>query len=579
MDDYTEINEFVEVFSGSSGNRLHYINDFIDSSNRFMMNIPVIGSGRKVSKKLREGPFSDLYEFERTMATRLHPILASLNLNVISDVIINREFDERFILYNDDFIDIVNSINKLGLAELKDLILAMVDQDGHYMVVKFYDLELRKYDLNLFKSLKPIELTVIQMKRSLTENEEENLKTVKKQFTAFLNKYGESDGRLLIKRMEWDTLLVKYIIELNKLLDSGNYSGSELGSEPEIDVRTGEVDNTDDPVAEDEFVSGDEHEDVKEIVTDVETGSDGSSEIDKIPLYAKIIKRDFLDKKNDDDEEGIRKIVDILYNKNEKIFGSSEAEDIEKRVIQIWLDDEKISQEKKDILSGVLSERFGEIEAGEDTAYENSPEDQENFEAEDELNLVVPGGIDDPGDASGSFEVAEEETQEEMGNFDIAEGGQPETIADDDVEAEGSESLEIDDDIEPAGLNNSEVVEQLSADDLQPVVPGETPGSFIISEEESPEELGSFDMVEELSPEDLKPVIPADADEAGEVSGSFDIAEEEAPEEPGSFDIADESSDEDIDPVMSTEADTTSSEDPGRFSISGDDAPEEMGSF
>ncbi|OHD65202.1 MAG: hypothetical protein A2176_14200 [Spirochaetes bacterium RBG_13_51_14] len=338
------IERFITEFSRNPESRDDIVAGLIRENNRLLLIMPRRGIARRISKKLRAGSFSDFYEFEKTLARALHPVLAGLNLNIISDILVNGLFSEKYPAYARDVKIVMAANRKLSMEILKGVILRMVAVDGHYMVVKFYDLVLRRVDAGLFKTARPAELAVIRMKKGLAEDTNKNTAMVQKIFRGFMRQHGDQTARILVRRMEWDEELRNYL-PVPEYMDGP--AGDSLHDAADQVKRVGK-DRQGEPARQVEpDGSG-----VKSTLA--------SSRKARIVTYAAVLKQKFLNAAPPDDEEGIRGIVDGAYAKNVTAFGTSEATDIVRTVLERWLDDESLDEGKKRILRMMIEEqRFG----------------------------------------------------------------------------------------------------------------------------------------------------------------------------------------------------------------------------
>src|SRR4030042_4394910 len=94
--------EFIQHFNDFPLHRQNIIAGFIQENGRLLLNIPWYGPARLISARLRQGPFSGFYEFEKGLARTLHPVLAGLNLNIIADILTNGLFSEKYHFYGRD---------------------------------------------------------------------------------------------------------------------------------------------------------------------------------------------------------------------------------------------------------------------------------------------------------------------------------------------------------------------------------------------------------------------------------------------------------------------------------------------
>ena len=63
--------------------------------------------------------------------------------------------------------------------------------------------------------------------------------------------------------------------------------------------------------------------------------------------YARMIKTGYLDKKADDDEQGIKRLVEVMYTKNREQHGIEMGEEIVHKVLLLYVEDESIEKRKR----------------------------------------------------------------------------------------------------------------------------------------------------------------------------------------------------------------------------------------
>ena len=158
----TDIEAFVSAFNADPGGRAELVNGLVASEGRLLINLPGRSAARLIAERLREGPFSVLYDFEMILARRLHPRLADLKLNIFADITVNALFDERYRPYAADAAAALAKSG--GMSRLRGIITRMVNREGHRMSLKFCDLVLRWADPGLYRTLRPVEACVMSMK-------------------------------------------------------------------------------------------------------------------------------------------------------------------------------------------------------------------------------------------------------------------------------------------------------------------------------------------------------------------------------------------------------------------------------
>jgi hypothetical protein len=367
-----ETDEFIRHFNDFPDHRQDSIANFIKENKRVLLNIPGYGPARRISAFLREGPFSDFYEFEKGLARALHPVLSALNLNIISDILINAVFSEKYHFYSRDINYILASNKKLVPDALKSVIINMVERDGHCMVVKFYDLVLRLIDSNLYRELKPAELRLIDMKKKLGDSSSENTAKIVKIYKAYRKTHGDAAARSLFKRVEWDQELRNYLINPEDEPAFMGIKGDEpAGASPE------ELSDADSNENEPEYKPG----------SDKSSGESVAAAPweDRVARYAGLIKEGYLIKKEPTDVEGIRSIVEGMAVKNEKVSGPEKASDIVRDVLAFWIGDDSLDALMRGTLEKIRDERLGQPAPEEEPTFEGKepPADTHDEAGED----------------------------------------------------------------------------------------------------------------------------------------------------------------------------------------------------
>lgn len=431
--DYLGNDEFIDYFTSLKGDRTGAIEEFVRDNNRLVLNIPRLGTARQISSSLREGSFSDYYEFEKMLARRLHPLLAAMNLNIISDLLVNSLFAEKYGRYARDINYVLAGNLKPGLADFKKVILSMVARDGHYMAVKFYDLELRRLDRDLYMALKPVELAVIQMKKSLVGDDEKNASMVLAAFKSFMKRHGERVAAMLLTRMEWDDDLRKYIPFLNDTMELP--AGPPGDDGVDVDAAGGFGGAT--PVPEQEVSR-----------TGADSPSSGeSARRKKINSYAGMIRRNYLDAVADDDETGIRNIVTGLIIKNERVMGEDQARKAVTEILELWLDDESISEDKRRVLVRIAEKLAVRDPGGTDAAgsdagpAEKTGRDEGTELFKDEEAVAEPDTEVETKETDVEVEIDETDA---AGNRESADADQDESVH---AADRSFDDMQIDDDI------------------------------------------------------------------------------------------------------------------------------------
>ncbi|MBP7735749.1 MAG: hypothetical protein KA369_07235 [Spirochaetes bacterium] len=380
-----EIDFFIERFRKNPGKRAEIVDELIEAG-RLTLNIPRSGLARRIAERLREGAFSDYYEFEKLLARALHPVLANLNLNAVADIFVNRLFSERYLLYARDVNIVLAAGGTPDPRALKRVIVRMAGSEGHYMVVKFYDLVLRTINPALAKSLKAVETTLIQMKKGLGEDTEMNRSMVRRIMGGFHGSLGDDAAEILLARMGWDDDLRHYVPQLAEesglVWDVGNFDTKAPSDEmePESCVMA---------TSDDDSYSGDEP---VEKNIDPRTMDRHISE-NAITRYARMIKTDYLDAVDPDDEGKIRGIIKGIYIKNEKVYNSRKAAETVKQVLALWLADASLDDRVRQVLEDIVQE--------EDIVEESPPVDhgEESEETEGQLQESGAGAAESDEDA------------------------------------------------------------------------------------------------------------------------------------------------------------------------------------
>lgn len=339
---------FVKQFSDCPGRRKELVDGLVDAG-RLTLNIPRSGLARRIAERLRQGAFSDYYEFEKLLARALHPVLANLNLNAVADILVNRLFSERYSAYVRDFNVVLAAGGTPGPRALKNVITRMVKAEGHYMAIKFYDLVLRGIDPVLAKSLKTVETSLMQMKKGFGADIEKNRSVARQIMGGVHGSHGDDVAALLLVRMEWDDDLRDYVTRLAG--ESGLAGYDEVSNEKDrpsemdresVVIETHDGDNVfgDEPVEED---------------NDAQPIGRRFSE-DAIVRYARMIKTDYLDPIDPDEEGKIRGIIKGIYVKNEKVYNGEKAAETVRQVLALWLSDSSLDDRVRRLLENIARE-------------------------------------------------------------------------------------------------------------------------------------------------------------------------------------------------------------------------------
>jgi|GEM_PF-2404034 len=542
-----EIEQFVHDFTTEPKRREILMQDLSKRTNRVLINFPKYGIARKISNELKEHSFSEQYEFESTLSRNLHPLLSRLKLNLISDIILNKRFNQKYNRYRGDVSRVINRNKKLSMDLFRKSITEMAEKDGHYMVIKFCDLVLRTHDDGLAKTIRTIEVAINAIKRRLTDDEDRNKQRVRLIYDKFLEKHGPHMGNRFITRMEWDDLLRKYIPELQAIADSSpqvyaheSERGFDVTEEEHAEESSRVTDTSQSEVVEEERVDHDT--DISQPEEKGEERADHGADDERIKKYAAAIKGGFLDRLQEDDEEGIRKIINEMISKNRAVPGT-DGERITEKVIGIWLNDESISQEKRESLLRILHEQT--------KAYSTDLTNEEGYESADASAVQEEAMTVDADETD-----ITERDQSDEGMMILSEDDLTELVSDEhltptgishpddeevqehtpDTVVEAAQLLEetlFTDDIESDELLTAEGIE-----DEAGLLLDEEPGGFEIPDEASaaeseserdiPEEesaSGHFSIADEIdsgTESDLSAGIPGE-EEAGE-SAAFEIS-------------------------------------------------------
>ncbi len=388
-----DYNDFVERFVNSPSGRKHLVADLADRLNFLNLNLHFFGPVERIANLLKDESFSHFYEFRMRLANQVHPRLSQLNLNVITDMIVNNYFNERYPVY---FRILERDLGgrKLTMDRLENTVRAMVEKDGHYMVVKTCDLELRQYDPDLSKKLKSIELIIISIKQRLVDDEDINRDLIRSEHRKLVENEGKGAGDIFEKRVSWDPELEKYLPLYDEPMEedtetvSNDFPAGETVQPAEED---GEEPPEEDDTSTDETVpdEGNAHAVNKESPGenfDEEQAEEAPVSDEKIEKYAEMIKARYLLNADASDPGAISKIIDGMYKSNEKTFGEDTAEYIEKEILVRWMDDESIPEEMKDAVREKLNDHDESMPADAPVSlpddFDEIPEDNEYEEIE-----------------------------------------------------------------------------------------------------------------------------------------------------------------------------------------------------
>lgn len=496
-----DIEQFVQDFAHDTKNRENLIKDLAGSTNRVLINFPRYGTARKISNELKDHSFSEQYEFENTLSRNLHPLLSRLKLNLISDIILNKRFNQKYTRYRGDVSRVINRNKKLSMDLFRKSITEMAEKDGHYMVIKFCDLVLRTHDEGLAKTIRTIESTINAIKRRLTDDEDKNKQRVRHIYDRFLKKHGPHMGNRFIMRMEWDDLLRKYIPELQDTADSS----------PKGHVHEFERDR----VYTEEEHAGEAGRDTDALQSEEGEERADHDEDERIKKYAAAIKRGFLDRLQDDDEEGMRKLIEEMRSKNSAIPDTDGLRIVEK-VIGTWLNDERISQEKRDSLLRIQQEQMKASDAT-DLIYED------DYEKADASVAQKDSVMDDEDESDAAGQEQSDEGMMVLSDDDLTELVSDERSTPTRISHPDDEDTP--DHVPDAVVEEAQLLDEISiADDIESdellTAEGIDDEAGVLLDDE----LGSFEIPEEASAAESE--SEQDIPEEDRASGQFAIAEE-----------------------------------------------------
>ena len=205
----------------------------------------------------------------------------------------------------------------------------MIGREGHRMAVKFCDIVVKWADPSLYRTLRPIEVCVMDMKEGRSAGSPPRLGRVTALFEEFVAREGRAAARLLLERMDWDDDLREFVPGLQDALPAGGeeeYAVPAGAGPTALSGRQGEA-----------RMEGGEDEG-GEARTAGEPGT-------RTGKYAQILKKHYLDAKDPGDEEAIRRLIDRIEEKNGKAFGRERAAEIVDEVLAIWSADPSLDGE------------------------------------------------------------------------------------------------------------------------------------------------------------------------------------------------------------------------------------------
>jgi hypothetical protein len=205
--------------------------------------------------------------------------------------------------------------------------------------------------------------------------------------------------------MEWDDGLREFAPGLRETLHAGGEGGEATGppgagseglsdwqDEEEAPDREGPDEGAGSPAAEGPRAEKRERA--------------ASASMTRTGKYAQILKREYLDMKDPGDEEGIRRLIDRIREKNGKAFGDKRAAEIVDGVLALWSADVSINGEVRNLLETILEERQGAVSAGRmhRTVLQPLHEDSEP-QSDDELREPEAASAGDTPVSTGEMEA------------------------------------------------------------------------------------------------------------------------------------------------------------------------------
>ena len=356
----TDIEAFIGAFNADPGGRAGLVARLVGDEGRLQLNLPGRGVARRISERLSEGPFSAFYDFEMILAELLHPRLADLKLNVIADITVNALFDEKYRMYAAEAGAALRQGG--GMGPLREVIIRMIGLEGHRMAVKFCDIVVKWADPSLYRTLRPIEVCVMDMKEGRSAGSPPRLGRVTALFEEFVAREGRAAARLLLERMDWDDDLREFVPGLQDALPAG-----------------GDREEQTDPAGAGSTALSGRRGNAREERGDDEGGEARAAGAPRtrIEKYAQILKEQYLEAKDPGDEEAIRRIVDRIEEKNGKAFGRERAAEIVDEVLDVWSADPSLDGEARYLVDIIREERRGVSEGGPEggTISDTIPED------------------------------------------------------------------------------------------------------------------------------------------------------------------------------------------------------------
>jgi hypothetical protein len=348
----SKVDNFIAALREDPKNSGKFIKNLIRTSNRFLINLPVVGIARKITRELENGPFSYFYIFRRTLAHKLHPNLYALNLNIFSNYSIEKQYHKKYQQYENMIPHLAKKISHTSaeaklhlLQKLRNPIISMVEHDGHFMVVKFYDYFLHKIDPKTARLLRTLELQVHFCKKSLSGDSEKNASYIKTKFQKFLEKCGNEYSLLFIERLTMDNKLQEYS---SMLISDKKSSESSLTKK----VMSVVEDLSEDLASQIEQVIKEETNEQPQKKKKVD------EEQKHIIAYARKIKQAYLHQVANDDNKRITRIINNIKAINVKQLGKEKTDELVCSLIEVWLNDNDMPEPKKQILQNILESHY-----------------------------------------------------------------------------------------------------------------------------------------------------------------------------------------------------------------------------
>ena len=175
--------------------------------------------------------------------------------------------------------------------------------------------------------------------------------------------------------MEWDGELRGFVPGLEEAYRDGSAAREEASPGDPVDWQDEEGPGGGDgragggissPTEEDGMQEDADSDDEEKAVSDEGPGEGGEPERPaaggsptetRTVMYARVLKKDYLDRKSPGDESGIRRLIERIEEKNGKAFGEARAEEIVDTVLSVWAVDVSIESEKRALIETIREER------------------------------------------------------------------------------------------------------------------------------------------------------------------------------------------------------------------------------